>query len=236
MTGLNNDDLSAYLFVSEDLGKSWSSIVADLPSETVNCIAEDPILENFLYAGLHRGVFISVNRGKSWSLLGNNMAATVISDLVIQDRELDLIAGTHGRGIYKLNLKPIHAAFEHGMPTTVELFPVPDLMAPWNNDTHRDINEMSVNKTQITWWQMSDGTASLQILQGIKVIWEKEIAGTKGFNQLSWDGVVKEANVPDAYFYQYKTYIKPGKYSVKYSGEGFSKKQDFTVLEAKKYE
>lgn len=48
--------------------------------------------------------------------------------------------------------------------------------------------------------------------------------------------MVKEANVPDAYFYQYKTYIKPGKYSVKYSGEGFSKKQDFTVLEAKKYE
>ncbi len=75
-----DDDLSAHLFVSEDLGKNWSSITADLPDETVNCIAEDPLYENFLYAGLHRGVFITVDRGKRWSLPGINMAATVISD------------------------------------------------------------------------------------------------------------------------------------------------------------
>ncbi len=236
MTGMNNDDLSAYLFVTEDLGKNWTPVIGNLPSETVNCIAEDPLKENFLYAGLHRGVFISVDRGKSWSLLGNNMAATVISDLVIQERELDLVAGTHGRGIYKLNLKPIHAAFENGMPHSNQLFAVPDLMAPWNNDTHRDVNEMSVNKIPVTWWLVSDGTVKLQVLQGIKVIWEKDLAGTKGFNQISWDGVIKEDNVLEAYFFQYKTYIKPGKYSVRILGEGFSEKQDFTVLEANKYE
>ncbi len=236
MTGINNDDLSSYLFVSEDLGKNWSSISANLPGEIINCVAEDPLQENFLYAGTFRGVYISADRGKSWSLLGKNMAPTVISDLVIQERELDLVAGTHGRGIYKMNLKPIHAAYENGVPGSAKLFPVPDLMAPWNNDTHRDINEMSVKKTEITWYQLSEGKAHLQIFSGNKLIWEKELTGTKGFNQVRWDGVVKEDNLKEAYFYQYKTYIKSGKYEVKLSGDGFSDKQDLKVLEAIKYE
>ncbi len=236
MTGINDDDLSAYLFVSEDLGKTWNPITGNLPEETVNCMAEDPLKENFLYAGLHRGVFISTDRGLSWSLLGKNMAATVISDLVIQERELDLLAGTHGRGIYKLNLKPVHAAFENGPPQTDRFFAIPDLMAPWHNDTHRDVNEMSVKKTEFTWWQMEDGKVHLQINQGIKQIWETDIEGTKGMNQFRWDGVVKEANVPEAYFFQYKTYISPGTFTVKLSGSGFAEKQEFKVLEAIKYE
>jgi photosystem II stability/assembly factor-like uncharacterized protein len=236
MTGINEDDLSAHLFVSENLGKNWTSITANLPDETVNCIAEDPLNQNFLYAGLHRGVFLSVDRGVSWSLLGSNMAPTVISDLVIQERELDLVAGTHGRGIYKMNLKPIHDAFTNGAQPANRLFEIPELMAPWKNDTHRDYNEKSVQKTEITWWQESDGPATIRINKGIKPIWEKEVAGTKGFNQIRWDGVVKEMEVPEAYFFQYKTYIDPGKYTVKLTLKEFSEKQDFTVLEAKKYE
>jgi hypothetical protein len=236
MTGINDDDLSAHLFLSEDLGKSWTGITADLPDETVNCIAEDPVRENFLYAGLHRGVFISVDRGKSWSLLGSNMAPTVISDLVIQERELDLLAGTHGRGIYKLNLKPIHAAYDQGIPDKTRLFVIPDLESPWYNDTHRDVNEMSVQKTTITWWQQTAGPVHLALTSGLRKWWEKDIGGTRGFNQVRWDGLVKEENVPEAYFFQYKTYIRPGNYTVTLTGKGFTERQEIRVLEPKKYE
>lgn len=236
MTGLNDDDFSPYLYVSEDLGDHWTPITANLPGETVNCVAEDPINANFLYAGLHRGVYISIDRGKGWSLLGSNMAATVISDLVVQERELDLVAGTHGRGIYKMNLKPIHAAFDNGLPPATVLFPVPPFHSPWVNDTHRDYNEMSVQKTEITWWQVKAGEAKVAVLMGNKLLWEKTISGTKGFNQIRWDGVVKEANVPEAYFFQYKTYISPGKYICMLSSQGTSEKQDLIVLEPVKYE
>jgi len=236
MTGINDDDLACHLFVSEDLGRSWNSIAADLPDETANCIAEDPVMENFLYAGLHRGVFISVDRGKGWSLLGNNMAPTVISELVVQEREMDLVAGTHGRGIYKMNLKPVYEAFKNGTPQKTKLFPVPDLMAPWKNDTHRDVNEQSVQKTAFTWWQDAGGPVELQVMQGVKQVWKRECIGTKGFNQVRWDGVLKEENLPEAYFFQYKTYINPGNYTVSLSGKEFSEKQNFTVIEAKKHE
>ena len=236
MTGINDDDLSAHLFVSEDLGKSWNPLTADLPDETVNCIAEDPLNENFLFAGLHRGVFITTNRGKSWSLLGINMAPTVISDLLIQERELDLVAGTHGRGIYKMNLKPIHEAFANGTPQSSALFDIPSLMAPWTNDTHREVNEMSVQKTEFTWWQETEGQASLEIIQENKRIWEKDFTGTRGFNQFRWDGVIKEDNIPEAYFFQYKTYISPGKYIVKLTINGFTAEKTLIVTEAIKYD
>jgi photosystem II stability/assembly factor-like uncharacterized protein len=236
MTGINSDDLSAHLFVSEDLGRNWIPITADLPDETVNCIAEDPVYEGFLYAGLHRGVFISVNRGKSWNLLGRNMAPMVISDLVIQERELDLVAGTHGRGIWKMNLRPVHQAFGAGMPEAGKLFPVPLLMAPWYNDTHRDVNEQSVKKTEITWWQPSAGLVKLEVVQGNRTVWERQMEGTPGMNQFRWDGVVKEEDKEEAYFFQRKTYIRPGPYTVKISGLGFADKQELIVSEPEKYE
>jgi photosystem II stability/assembly factor-like uncharacterized protein len=236
MTGINDDDLDSHLFVSEDLGKSWTSITSNLPSETVNCVAEDPLKESFLYCGLHRGVYISVDRGNSWSLLGNNMAPSVISDIVIQERELDLVVGTHGRGIYKMSLKPVHEAYGNGNPLATKFLAIPSLMAPWRNDTHRDINEMSVQKTEFTWWQEVAGPVNLQITSGVKKVWETDFDGKKGFNQFRWNGVVKEADLPEAYFFQFKTYIEPGNYSVKLTAAGFSEKQNFTVLEAEKYE
>ncbi|MCP4724165.1 MAG: glycosyl hydrolase, partial [bacterium] len=116
LTGINYDDLKNYIYVSEDYGKNWRSIVSNLPDETAYSILEDPVNENILYAGLLRGVYISVDRGRNWSLLGPGMASMPISDLIIQEREMDLLVGTHGRGIFKMNIRPIHKAFEKGVP------------------------------------------------------------------------------------------------------------------------
>jgi hypothetical protein len=109
MTGINYDDLKSYLYVSEDYGKTWSGIASGLPNEPVNFILEDLTNENILYAGGFRGVYISIDRGKNWSYLGNNMPGAAIADLEIHESTMDLIAATHGRGIYKINLRPIHS-------------------------------------------------------------------------------------------------------------------------------
>ena len=99
MTGINNDDLHSYIYVSEDYGKNWKSITNGLPDEPFNVIKEDPTNENILYAGGLRGVFVSMNRGIDWSLLGNNLPQTAISDLKIHLPTMDLVVATHGRGI-----------------------------------------------------------------------------------------------------------------------------------------
>ncbi len=85
---------------------------ANLPDEPANVILEDPVNENILYAGLHRGVYLSTNRGESWSYLGLQMPVTSIADLEIHEPSMDLIAATHGRGIYKMNVKPIQEKYQ----------------------------------------------------------------------------------------------------------------------------
>ena len=99
--GINRDDLGCRLFASEDRGLTWTSISAGLPDEVGYAILEDPTNEDILYAGLLRGVYVSVDRGRTWALLGPGLPAAAVSDLVIQEREMDLVASTYGRGILR---------------------------------------------------------------------------------------------------------------------------------------
>lgn len=231
VTGINYDDLRNYLYVSENYGKTWRSIVANLPDEVAYVILEDPVNENILYAGLYRGVYISVDRGKSWSLLGPNMAATAISDLVIQEREMDLVAGTHGRGIYKMNIRAIQEAFKKGIPKAPILFDVPVARLPWINDTHRDPRMRTAEKVPITFYLMNYTYVEVRVIDETgKTIWSKMSKGQKGFNQYRWNLVAKRANSPQPYFTRYLEFAPPGKYKIQIVGEGVDLTKELTII------
>ncbi len=230
--GINDDDLSNYLFVSEDHGRHWRSITGNLPDEVAYVILEDPTNEDILYAGLYRGVYISVDRGRSWSLLGPEMAATAISDLVIQEREMDLVVGTHGRGIYKMNLRPIQQAFDEGELREPCLFDTPMARLPWINDTHRDPNYSTMEKVPITFFLThgADVTISVKDKRG-RSIWETTHTGRKGFNQIRWDLVRKKVDSPRPYFTQYFQFAQPGDYTIQIVGEGIDLRGGLRIVE-----
>ncbi len=231
VTGINYDDLGNYLYVSEDYGKTWRSIVGDLPDEVAYVILEDPVNENILYAGLYRGVYISVDRGKSWSLLGPGMAATAISDLVVQEREMDLVVGTHGRGIYKMNIRAIQEAFKDGAPQTDMIFTTPDARLPWINDTHRDPRMRTAEKVPITFYLMNNADVEVQVndLKG-KQVWAKKLKGRKGFNQYRWDLVAKRNESPQPYFTGYLEFAPAGDYEIHVMGEGIDLRTKLTII------
>ena len=106
-TGYRNDIYKAFVFKTDDLGKSWKNISSNLPDSPVSVIYED--LENFdlLFAGTDKGVFFSYNRGKEWISLKNNMPPVPVKDLLIHPREKDLIIGTYGRGVWITNISPL---------------------------------------------------------------------------------------------------------------------------------
>ena len=227
-TGINHDDMNTYLYVSEDLGMEWISIDGNLPEDVANVIIEDPKYPDILYAGMYRGVFISTDRGRSWSLLGDNMAATCISDLVVQEREMDLVAGTHGRGIYKLNLLPVHEMQESEIKGPC-LFEIPEGQAPWYNDTHRDVNQRSVRKTSISYWLPEENTLQMDVLKEGKTVYSKELSGRPGLNQYRWDLVIKENMSDGPYFIHYREYLDPGDYKIRITIDGLSSERDWHV-------
>ncbi len=232
LSGMNYDDLNNYIFVSEDYGKTWTSISGNLPNETANVIIEDPTNRDILYAGLYRGVYISMNRGETWSLLGTNMPAVSIGDLAIDAKTLDLVVGTHGRGIYKTNLKPIQQMSLINR-TEPYLFSLPSFKRPRFRDTHRDPDYETLSKSTISFYLPNEAKVELKILKGDEEIWKKELEGHTGLNEYRWDLITNKVESDQPYFIHYNQFIRAGKYQLHWSVNG--KEIDTRKIEINNY-
>lgn len=115
LNGYRNDNFGAYLFMSEDYGTTWVQLGADLPMEPINVITEDPKKENIIYAGTDNGLYASFNTGKSFLVLDHNLPRVPVHDIVVQQRENELVVGTHGRSIYIARLKELHQLHDQMM-------------------------------------------------------------------------------------------------------------------------
>ncbi len=99
--GHRSDDFHPYVFKTTDYGKTWTVISAGIPDgQPVYVIREDLKVKNLLFLGTEFGVFFSRNAGQSWLSFNNNLPTVAVHDLLIQPRDNDLIAATHGRGFW----------------------------------------------------------------------------------------------------------------------------------------
>lgn len=119
-------DFRPYVFATDDYGRHWRSLRANLPSDQpVRVVREDPRNPNVLYVGLEQGVRVSFDRGTTWTDLRLNMPPVSIHDLRVHPRANDLVIATHGRGFYILDdataLQGLRAARSMRQP---ELFAV----------------------------------------------------------------------------------------------------------------
>jgi photosystem II stability/assembly factor-like uncharacterized protein len=99
---LRLDDLRPHIYRTHDGGKTWTAITSGIPDgAAVDVVREDPKRKGLLFAGTEREVYVSFDDGEHWQSLRLNMPATSVRDLIVKDD--DLIAGTHGRGIWILD-------------------------------------------------------------------------------------------------------------------------------------
>ena len=113
LNGYRNDNFGAYLLISEDFGTTWSSIGLDLPTEPLNVVKEDPKNEKIIYVGSDNGMYASFDMGKSFmTMMGKNLPRVPVHDIAIQERENEIVIGTHGRSAYTLKLDVVQKAFE----------------------------------------------------------------------------------------------------------------------------
>nr|WP_031240675.1 sialidase family protein [Mesorhizobium sp. LNHC220B00] len=95
-------DYRPYLFRTNDGGKSWQSIVGDLPQgEITRVLRADLVRPGLLFAGTETGVFFSLDDGAHWSRMAGGLPVVPIYDLKIKGS--DLVAGTHGRSFWILD-------------------------------------------------------------------------------------------------------------------------------------
>ncbi len=121
-----SNDFKNYVFKSTDFGKTFTSIVGDLPADRVaRTIREDLRTPNLLYLGTELGLWISPDGGQHWVELKNNMPTLAITDLVIHPRDNDLVLGTRERGVWILdNVNALQGLTPQVLTSDAHLFPI----------------------------------------------------------------------------------------------------------------
>lgn len=103
-------DFTPYVYVSDDNGRTFRSIAGGLPRggiDFVHVIREDLKNANLLFVGTDVGVYVSGDRGASWQKFMTDLPVVPVHDLAIHPRESELIAGTHGRSIWIVDIAPL---------------------------------------------------------------------------------------------------------------------------------
>ncbi|HWF85319.1 MAG TPA: hypothetical protein VG222_10740, partial [Vicinamibacterales bacterium] len=128
--GHRSDDLTTYLFKSTDYGDSWKPLKGDLPAATpVRVVREDVKNPHLLFAGTESAAYASFDDGARWIRIMNNLPTVPIADLIVHPRDGDLIAATHGRSFYVMDISPLQELTPQVVASNAHLFSVKPGMA-----------------------------------------------------------------------------------------------------------
>jgi photosystem II stability/assembly factor-like uncharacterized protein len=109
-TGYREDLRDAWIYVSTDRGVRFRRVgEGRIPRGGINVVREHPRNANVLFVGHEFGASVSVDGGATWCEL-TQLPCCAVHDLLVHPREPDLVVGTHGRGIYVVDITPLEKA------------------------------------------------------------------------------------------------------------------------------
>jgi hypothetical protein len=123
--GWHRDVYAPFVFRTDDFGESWTAIGKGLPDGTVYVVVQDRRNAELLFVGTEMGVFVTFDAGKQWRPFGTGLPPfALVKDLLIHPRENDLVAATHGRGLFTTDITPLQEATAKIWDEDVHLFAV----------------------------------------------------------------------------------------------------------------
>ena len=97
-------DYNPYLYKSTDMGKSWSSMIGNVPDRRmVWRIVQDHVAPNLFFLATEFGIYFTIDGGDDWVQLKGGLPTISFRDLAIQKRENDLVCASFGRGFFILD-------------------------------------------------------------------------------------------------------------------------------------
>ena len=213
--GKRNDDFTAYLWKSTDYGKTWVDITGNIPCGPINVVREDPKNENVLYVGTDLGAYVSVDGGDTWHVLSNAFPTTFVHDMVIHPRDDILVAATHGRGMWALDVRQLYKFTGDVLVKQAHIFDILPAKLPqrrrwgWIGGEEASIHYY-LKKAQKVVLVVKDESG--------RVVREMDATGDAGYNVAIWD--LKKREKPKTE--RESPYVESGTYTVELTAGSFS--------------
>ncbi|MDI9639881.1 hypothetical protein QM565_29685, partial [Geitlerinema splendidum] len=246
--GYRQDEWTPYVWVSDDYGKTWRSISANLPFEPVNTVREDPTNKNVLYVGTDMGVYVSIDRGESWMAYGSGIMHTPVHDLAIQPKAKEMVIASHARSVWAVSIDPILKLTEEIRKKEFHEWnvDVPSGRDRWAYDRAPAYADPDYRDREISWdiWTTVRGAGKLELLgsDGVTVV-STDVNLDNGYNFLKlglllrkgdpkappftdFDPDDPESALKDPYAARRAVYVAKGEYTLKLTvgGKLFEKK------------
>lgn len=134
------NDYAPYFFKTTDYGQTWTTLTVGTATGAgwSHVIREDPKNRNILYAGTELGIWASFDGGARWTSIRNNMPPAPVRDIRVHPRDNDLIAATHGRGVYIVDRIAAIQQIGEALKTDAFLFDIAPAVrwTVWNKDAN----------------------------------------------------------------------------------------------------
>ena len=228
--GKRDDDFAAYLWKSMDYGNTWEDISANIPCGPINVVREDPKNKNVLYVGTDIGAYVSIDGGKAWNVLAKDFPSTFVHDMVIHPREDILLAATHGRGMWAMDVRYIQSLTEENLAKGVYFYDVEDVKLP---QRRRGWFRAAAPLVKITYFLKSAQDVKLVVLdESDKVVKELEAPGDAGLQFVEWDLKKETAEKEKKEEESQPDFVEPGKYKIRLSTSVGNFEKEFKILKA----
>ena len=158
-----------------------------MPSGPVNVIREDPKSRNLLYVGTDISAYVTLNGGAYWHVLSSSLPSTFVSDIVIHPEEDIMVASTHGRGMYAMDVRPIQRMTPEVMAQDVHLFEVAPVELPQSGGV-QGFGGGTRPSAAVQYYLKSPATVTIVIKDAAgNIVNDLEGTGDSGFNSARWD-------------------------------------------------
>ena len=96
-------DMQPYVFRVTNYGRNWENLATEDLSGYALSVLQDHEDPDLLFLGTEFGLYVSTNAGSDWTRFTEGVPTVSVMYMAIQQRENDLVLGTHGRSVYVLD-------------------------------------------------------------------------------------------------------------------------------------
>ncbi|MEO5509182.1 MAG: hypothetical protein ABIV28_09175, partial [Longimicrobiales bacterium] len=178
------DDRKPYIFRTGDMGRTWTRVSGDLPSDHplsyVMAVAENPNRKGMLFAGTGHAFFYSLDDGAHWTQLKTGLPASPVSWVTVQKQYHDVVVSTYGRGLFILrDISMLEQTDEIDAGADAQLYEPRPALRTARGGSATFMHALRAAPADSVRWEIVDASGA--------VIRRMATAGRGGVSRVTWD-------------------------------------------------